>query len=150
MVLVIQSLIMLDLIDPYVLLGIGVVLIGLEAVITSFILIWFGLGFLITALISVLYVFPNGVWQLAVVGIISLLFIMMLRKKILKKFLASSENISDNFFDEKGFGEIKNQKVFYKGTYWEIDSSLDAKDFKEGEKVLVKKTFKNFAVIEKK
>ena len=43
------------------------------------------------------------------------------------KFFKSQTEVSDNFFDEKGIGEIKNSKVFYKGTYWEIDSNLDAK-----------------------
>ncbi len=150
MVIVIQSLIMFEVIDSYVLLGIGVVLIGLEAIITSFVLVWFGFGFLITALITVLYNFPNGTWQLAIVGVVSLFFIVILRKKVLRKFLASQEDISDNFLNEEGFGEIKNQKVFYKGTYWEIDSSLDKKDFQEGEKVLISKTFKNRATISKK
>lgn len=141
---------LLDLINPYILLAIGVVLIGLEAVIASFILIWFGLGFIITALISVYFEFSDGVWQLGVVAILSLVFIILLRKKLLEKFLSSQEDITDNFLEEGGYGEIKNSKVFFKGTYWEIDGSQDESDFKEGEKIIVKKTFKNSATIEKK
>lgn len=141
---------LLEVINPYILLGIGVVLIGLEAIIASFILIWFGLGFIITALLSMFIEFSDGIWQLGVVAVISLVFIVLLRKKFLEKFLASQEDISDNFLEEGGYGEIKNQKVFFKGTYWEIDGSQDESEFKEGEKVIVKKTFKNFATIEKK
>lgn len=141
---------LLDVINPYILLGIGVVLIGLEAVIASFILIWFGLGFVITAFLSMYIDFSDGVWQLGVVAIISLLFIVLLRKKLLEKLLASKENISDNFLEEGGYGEIKNSKVFFKGTYWEIDAALDESKFEEGEKIIVKKTFKNYATIEKK
>lgn len=141
---------LLDVINPYILLGIGVVLIGFEAIITSFILIWFGLGFIITALISVLYDFSDGMWQLGIVAIISLVFIILLRKKALEKFLSSEKNISDNFLEEGGIGEIKNSKVFYKGTYWEIDPESDEFDYEEGQKVVIVKTRKNNAIIQKK
>jgi len=141
---------LLNVIDPYILLGIGVILIGLEAIVTSFILIWFGLGFVIAAFVSIGYDFTDGIWQLGIVAIVSLIFISLLRKKALEKFLSSQQNITDNFLEEGGIGEIKNSKVFFKGTYWEIDSSLEDSDFKENEKVKVLKTYKNFAKIVKK
>jgi len=141
---------MLSVIDPYILLGIGIVLIALEAVITSFILIWFGIGFMLTALISYFYPFSDGIWQIAIASFISLLLLVLLRKKIFESFLKPDEKISDNFFDEEGFGVMKNQKVFYKGTYWEIDGSIDESQFKEDEKVIVTKTYKNFAIINKR
>ena len=141
---------MLNVIDPYVLLGIGVVLIAFEAIITSFILIWFGIGFVLTAFISYAYTFEDGIWQIALASFISLILLFLLRKKTFKKFLKSEEEISDNFLNEKGFGEIKNNKVFYKGTYWEIDASIDESIFNEGEKVMVTKTYKNSAIITKK
>jgi len=141
---------MLSVIDPYILLGIGVVLIAFESIITSFILIWFGIGFVLTALISYLYGFDDGIWQLAIASFISILLLVILRKRTFKKFLSSNEKITDNFLNEKGIGQIKNEKVFYKGTYWEIDGQVDESIFKEGDKVIVTKTFKNFATIEKK
>ena len=141
---------MLSVIDPYILLGIGVVLIALEAIITSFILIWFGIGFMLTALISYFYPFNDGIWQLAIASFISLLLLLILRKKVFESFLKPEKEINDNFLNEKGFGLIKNQKVFYKGTYFEIDGSIDETQFKEGEKVVVSKTYKNFAVISKR
>ena len=104
--------IILSTIDPYILLGIGVALIAFEAIIASFILIWFGIGFIITALISSVYAFSDGIWQIAVASIISLILLLLLRKKVLESFLESKKNISDNFFDEKGVGQIKNSKVF--------------------------------------
>lgn len=141
---------LLDVISPYILLGIGIILIGLESVIVSFILIWFGLGFIITAFISYIYPFSDGVWQLGVVSIISLLFIVILRKKALEKFLDSKEKVSDNFLAEGGIGEIKNSKVFFKGTYWEIDPTSEEFELEEGQKVVVLKTHKNTAIIQKK
>ncbi len=140
---------MLNIFDIYILLGIGVALIAFEAIVTSFILIWFGLAFIITAIISNFYDYTDGIWQLATVSLISLILLFFLRKKVLDKFLNSKVKISDSFFNEKGIGQIKNKKVFYKGTYWEIDSNLDDEEFKEEEKVLVVKTYKNFASIQK-
>lgn len=142
--------IILSVIDPYILLAIGVALIAFEAVIASFVLIWFGFGFILTALISYIYIFSDGLWQIAIASIFSLILLLLFRKKALESFLKSKKDISDNFFDEKGIGEIKNSKVLYKATYWDIDSSIDEKEFVEGEKVVVLKTFKNKATIEKR
>ena len=140
----------LDVIDPFILLAIGIALIALEAVIASFILIWFGVGFVLTAIISSMYMFSDGIWQIAAASIISLFLLFLLRKKVLEKFLNSRKDISDDFLNEKGIGEIRNSKVFYKATYWDIDSNIDEKEFIEGEKVVVLKTHKNTATIEKK
>ena len=140
----------LDVIDPFILLAIGIALIAFEALIASFILIWFGVGFVVIAIISSMYMFSDGIWQIAAASIISLLLLFLLRKKVLEKFLNSRKDISDDFLNEKGIGEIRNSKVFYKATYWDIDSNIDEKEFVEGEKVVVLKTHKNTAIIEKK
>ncbi|MDY3204726.1 MAG: nodulation efficiency protein D [Arcobacter sp.] len=142
--------IMLSAVDPYILLAIGVALVALEALIASFILIWFGISFIIVAIISYFLVFSGAVWQLATVSLISIILILVLRKKVVEIFLKSKVEVSDDYLNEKGIGEIKNSKVFYKGTYWDIDSQLDEKEFIEGEKVEVLKTFKNKATIEKR
>lgn len=141
---------MLSAVDPYNLLAIGVALVALEALIASFILIWFGISFIIVAVISYFVVFSGAVWQLATVSLISIILILVLRKKVVEIFLKSKVEVSDDYLNEKGIGEIKNSKVFYKGTYWDIDSQLDEKEFIEGEKVEVLKTFKNKATIEKR
>ena len=140
----------LDVIVPFILLAIGIALIAFEAVIASFILIWFGVGFVVVAIISSLYILSDGIWQIAAASIISLLLLFLLRKKVLEKFLNSRKDISDDFLNEKGIGEISNSKDSYKATYWDIDSNIDEKEFVEGEKVVVLKTHKNTAIIEKK
>lgn len=144
-----ETQIILDISQPYILLAIGITLIALETFIGSFIIIWFGLGFIITAGISYFYEFSDGIWEITTVSIISLLLILFLRKKFIKIFIKSDINVSDDFFNEKGIGEIKNSKVFYKGTYWEIDSLVEEKQFFEGEKVIVLKILKNNATIKK-
>ena len=144
-----ETQIILDISQPYILLAIGITLIALETFIGSFIIIWFGLGFIITAGISYFYEFSDGIWEIATVSVISLLLILFLRKKFTKIFMKSDINVSDDFFNEKGIGEIKNSKVFYKGTYWNIDPLINQKEFVEGEKIVVLKILKNNATIKK-
>lgn len=141
--------IMLNVIEPYILLAFGVILIAIETFMLSFVVIWFGIGFIVVAGISYFYNFSDGVWQFAFASLISLILLFLFRKKFLDKFSKSQVEVSDNFFDEKGVGEIKNSKVFYKGTFWEIDSDIDEKEFFEGEKVVVTKASNNKAIIEK-
>lgn len=103
---------MLSAVDPYILLAIGVALVALEALIASFILIWFGISFIIVAVISYFVVFSGAVWQLATVSLISIILILVLRKKVVEIFLKSKVEVSDDYLNEKGIGEIKNSKVF--------------------------------------
>lgn len=136
-----QTQIMLSLIDPYILLAIGILFISFEAILGSFIIIWFGIGFGITAFISKFYAFSDGIWQLATVSFISIILLLVFRKKVLETILKSKIEISDDFLNERGIGEIKNSKVFYKGTYWEVDSETKLEEFKRGRKSC---RFKNF------
>lgn len=140
---------MLSAMDFYTLMAIGVVLVALEVFLYSFIIIWFGLGFIFVGFISIFFNFPNLYIQLGVISIFSLIFLILFRKLFLKKFSKPQKEISNNFFNEKGFGEFKEGKIFYKGTFWELDPSFDKEDFKTGEKVKVLKIDKNIAFIEK-
>lgn len=88
---------MLSAVDPYILLAIGVALVALEALIASFILIWFGISFIIVAVISYFVVFSGAVWQLATVSLISIILILVLRKKVVEIFLKSKVEVSDDY-----------------------------------------------------
>ena len=145
-----ETQIALSLFDPYILLVIGILFFAFEAILGSFIIIWFGIGFGITAFISNYYRFSDGIWQLSIVSLISIILLLVFRKKILEIIFKSKDEISDDFFNERGIREIKNSKVFYKGTYWKIDSKIKIDSFEEGEKVVVLKTFKNSATIQKR
>mgnify|MGYP000199723941 CR=1 FL=1 len=140
---------LIDVIDIYVLLGIGITLIAFEVFITSFVLFWFGLGFLICAPISHYYQFSDGIWQILVSCAIALLLLVLFRKKAIEKFLKPKDAINDDFLNEQGTGEIRNSKVFYKGTYWEIDAQNPEEVFENGDKVQVIETHKNYAKIKK-
>jgi len=140
---------LINTIDIYVLLSIGVTLIAFEVFITSFVLFWFGLGFILCAPISYYYQFSDGIWQILISSAIALLLLVLFRKKAIEKFLQPKENISDDFLNEKGTGEIRNSKVFYKGTYWEIDSENSEEVFENGDKVQIIEIHKNYAKIKK-
>lgn len=139
----------LSTIAPLILIGIGVVIIALEALIYSFILIWFGLGLVLVGLISFYYDFNDGVWQLATASLIAIFLLLTLRTTIMRKFLKAKDTIpKEDFLNTTGIGIIENGKVNFKATYWEINS-VKHEHFKEGEKVQVIRATKGVAYIEK-
>ncbi|MFT5660031.1 MAG: hypothetical protein ACI9TV_000665 [Sulfurimonas sp.] len=138
----------LSLISPAYLSAIGIILITLEMLTFSFVLFWFGIGFLLVAGLSLFNVFPDALWQLGSIGLIAMLMLFFLRSRALEVFLKSKKENNDNFLNEAGVGVIKHGKVDYKATYWEI--SYEGKEtFAEDEKVTVLKTEKGVAFIEK-
>lgn len=140
---------MLSLISPMILIAIGLGLIALEALTFSFILFWFGLSFMIIGIFSYFPLFPDGLWQLSSIAIVAIALLLTLRTKAIKIFMKAKEKENnDNFLNEKGIGIIKDGKVHYKATYWDID--LAHKDtFEEDEKVLVSGTKHGIADISK-
>jgi membrane protein implicated in regulation of membrane protease activity len=129
-----------------VLLAIGIGLIAMEAIFYSFILIWFGLASIIVALITHFIGFDDGLLQIAAIGIISIVLLFSLRSKVLRMFLKSKDQeVNDNFLNDSGDGIIKDGKVYFKATYWDIDSEVTS--FQEGEKVKVLSTKKGKAKV---
>ena len=59
-------------IDPFLLIGLGFLLIASEMLVTAFIMLWFGLGIIIVGIISYFYAYTDGIWQLASASIIAL------------------------------------------------------------------------------
>lgn len=140
---------MLSLISPAILIAIGLGLIALEALSFSFILFWFGLSFMIVGILSYFSLFPDGLWQLSSIAIVAIALLFALRTKAIKIFMKSKEKENnDNFLNEKGIGIIKNAKVYYKATYWDIDLAHED-TFEEDEKVVVTGTKHGIADISK-
>lgn len=136
----------LDPLSVYALLGIGLVLVGLEISLASFYIIWFGIGFCLVALIEYFYPFSSFLHQSAAALLISLILLFLLKRR-LKEFMQKNEKeIKDNFLNEEGEGVIKHGMVSYKGTLWEIDPR--GLQIEEGQRVKVIKTKKNRATIE--
>ncbi|MCJ8327639.1 MAG: nodulation efficiency protein D [Campylobacterales bacterium] len=138
----------ISIISPTILIAIGLFLIAIEAMSFSFISFWFGLASILIGIATNFIDFNDGLWQIASICILALVLLFSLRTKLMEKFLKSKDQeINDTFLNEKGEGVIKNGKVEYKATYWDIDSKDT--DFKEGEKVVVLSALRNKAKIEK-
>ena len=82
---------MMEVISPSYLLAIGILLIGLEAVIFSFVIFFLGLALIIVSVISSFYTFDNAIIQLALASIIALFSAFFLRNYILEKISKPSE-----------------------------------------------------------
>lgn len=124
-------------IAPAILIGAGIALIALESVIVSFVVIWFGIASLIVGCLSYVVLFTDGFWQLSIISIIAILLLFLLRTKAMSYLLkAKDEDYNDNTYNEKGIGVIKEGKVYYKATYWDVDPRLVEK-LEENQKVEV-------------
>ncbi|OHD98009.1 MAG: hypothetical protein A3E21_03215 [Sulfurimonas sp. RIFCSPHIGHO2_12_FULL_36_9] len=140
----------LEPITPMVLIGVGIALIAAESLIFSFFVFWFGIGFILVGILSIFVEFYDGAWQLASVSVIAMILLITLRAKIVDKFLDVEENqiTVQDFLNESGFGVIKENKVYYKATYWNIERDEDV-IYEDGEEVYVIRTHKGFAKIKR-
>ena len=138
---------MLELFSPMVLMAIGIALIALEALLFSFVSFWFGVAFLLVGVSSYYVTYTDGLWQLAAISIVALVLLVTLRSKALKTFMKSKEHEhNDDFFNVSGEGVIKEGRVYFKGTYWKIESD---QVFEDGEKVKVTSTNGSTALVQK-
>jgi len=133
---------------PWVLLGIGIFLIALEIVLTSFIVIWFGLGFIVTAFLAYFVNFTEGLWQLSYVASIAIVMMISFRTKMMIKLLDSKDKINEDFLGGSGIGIIVEDKVKFKSIYWDIEQIEDF-ELVGGEKVFVVSTHNKIAKIKK-
>ena len=137
-------------IDPFLLIGLGFLLIASEMLVTAFIMLWFGFGIIIVGIISYFYAYTDGIWQLASASIIALLLLIVLRNKFVREFLNPVDKLpEENFLNEEGQGVIKDGKVYYKSIFWTPDNLGNINDFEEGEVVDVLEALKGKAKIRK-
>jgi membrane protein implicated in regulation of membrane protease activity len=136
--------------DPFsvsVLLGLGIVLIGVEALMPGFIVIWFGLGFIITSILTLFVPFENGLYQLASVATIGALGVVFLRRFVQESLNKTTPKSMDDFLNVQGVGVITDEGMLkYKGTLWRYRGEGD---FAAGEEVNVVSVDGNVALIEK-
>jgi len=120
----------------------GLILLLLELVVPGFVIIFFGIGAWITALVC-LVADPGINLQIAIFGVTSVLSLIAFRKLIQKKFFYSkegkSEAVEDEFTGKEGvalsdFGKDKKGKVEFKGTRWNAESESE---IKEGQAVII-------------
>ncbi len=136
-----------ELLDPIVLISIGIALVAFEALFFSFFVFWFGVASIIVGVMSYAINFSDGLWQICSIAIIAMVLLVVLRAKALDRFMrAKTREPNDDFLNTSGSGIIKDGKVYFKATYWNISSD---DDFTQGEKVHVVSTKGATAVVQK-
>ena len=112
-------------------IAIGAVLCALEFMLFSFYLLFFGLAFIIVGAINFGF---NFEWPYQILGVaaLAIILLVLLKAPLKSKFMAKKESFNEEFLDEAGVGEIRENMVYFKGTLWKYDGAL-----KNGEKVQV-------------
>lgn len=112
-------------------IAIGALLCVAELMLFSFYLLFFGLAFIIIGAVNFGVAFE---WPYQILGVSALAIVLLalLKAPLKSKFMARKESFNEEFLDEAGVGEIRENMVYFKGTLWKYDGSL-----KNGEKVQV-------------
>ena len=118
-------------ISPFIMIAIGALLCVAELMLFSFYLLFFGLAFIIIGAVNFGVAFE---WPYQILGVSALAIVLLalLKAPLKSKFMARKESFNEEFLDEAGVGEIRENMVYFKGTLWKYDGSL-----KNGEKVQV-------------
>lgn len=118
-------------ISPFIMIAIGALLCVAELMLFSFYLLFFGVAFIIIGVVNFGFSFE---WSFQILAVLVLAFILLalLKAPLKSKFMAKKESFNEEFLDEAGVGEIRENMVYFKGTLWKYDGGL-----KNGEKVQV-------------
>lgn len=123
-------------------LAIGALLCVAELMLFSFYLLFFGLAFIIVGAVNfgVAFEWP---YQILSVSALAIVLLALLKAPLKSKFMARKESFNEEFLDEAGVGEIRENMVYFKGTLWKYDGNLA-----EGSKVQVRGIKGNKAILQ--
>lgn len=112
-------------------IAIGALLCALEFTLFSFYLLFFGLAFIVVGAVNfgVAFEWP---YQILVVSVLAIILLVLLKAPLKSKFMSRKESFNEEFLDEAGVGEIRENMVYFKGTLWKYDGNLA-----NGEKVTI-------------
>ena len=112
-------------------IAIGALLCVAELMLFSFYLLFFGVAFIIVGAVNFGF---NFEWPYQILGVagLAIILLVLLKAPLKSKFMTKKESFNEEFLDEPGVGEIRENVVYFKGTLWKYDGSL-----KNGEKVQV-------------
>ena len=118
-------------ISPFIMIAIGALLCVAELMLFSFYLLFFGVAFIIVGAINFGF---NFEWPYQILGVaaLAIILLVLLKAPLKSKFMAKKESFNEEFLDEAGVGEIRENMVYFKGTLWKYDGGL-----KNGEKVQI-------------
>jgi len=132
----------MEVIDWSYLLAIGIVMIGLEALIFSFFLVWLGVGFVLVAGLSYFGLFESGTAQIATAVSIGLVLVFVLRRWSMN-MVNKTEDESEEKIHKGGTGTVDKGMIKLDGTFWQTDDDLSG--YKDGDKVEVADIINNKA-----
>ena len=124
----------MEVIDWAYLLALGIILIGLEALVFSFVILWIGIGFIVVSLLTYMGLFDSGYVQIAIAVSIGLVLVLALRKWSMN-LINKSEDDTEEKIHKSGVGVIEGGMIKMDGTYWQSDDDLSV--YKDGDKVKV-------------
>ena len=129
-------------ISPFIMIAIGALLCVAELMLFSFYLLFFGVAFIIVGAVNFGFGFE---WSFQILAVLVLAFILLvlLKAPLKSKFMAKKESFNEEFLDEAGVGEIRENMVYFKGTLWKYDGNLA-----EGSKVQVRGIKGNKAILQ--
>ena len=118
-------------ISPFIMIAIGALLCAAELMLFSFYLLFFGVAFIIVGAVNFGFSFE---WPYQILGVagLAIILLVLLKAPLKSKFMSRKESYNEEFLDEPGVGEIRENMVYFKGTLWKYDGAL-----KNGEKVHV-------------
>ncbi len=116
------------------LLALGIILIGIEALLFSFVLLWIGIGFIAVAILSYFTLFASGYVQIAVAVSIGLILVLALRKWSMSLINKSADDTEEKIH-KSGVGIVEGGMIKMNGTYWQSDDDLSG--YEEGTRVKV-------------
>ncbi|AZR82078.1 NfeD family protein [Thiomicrospira sp. S5] len=140
-------------ISNWILLAAGLVLIVMEMLTLTFILVFIGIGLVLTAAIGQFFwTFDNATEQLLLMAVISFVLAFVFKPHLTKRFgpNTSSSTLETLMTGDKGKLTLHNGvfRVMYKGTTYEVANAEDG-DFQDGEKVIVTQIENNQAQVAK-
>lgn len=141
---------LLPVIPMWVMIAIGIALMAIEMLTMTFVLVLFGLAFIITGLSSLFLNFSSGETQLIATFFAGLILTLLLRKPLQNK-IYTGKQLELETLKTGEEGEIiattdNDFRVAYKGTTWAIANPEDY-ELKAGKKVQVIQLKDNKAVI---
>jgi len=140
----------ISVIPEWVMLTIGVALLGFELLIGTFVILFFGMAFVVIGVVGFFVAWPSGELQVLVTMLLGGLLVFLLRPIMIKGL--QKDDLPLETMQTGDVGQIVNHggelRLMYKGTTWAFKIENQA-TVSAGEEVLVEKLHNNVALIQK-
>lgn len=140
----------LEVIPAWIMLTIGVALLGFELLIGTFVILFFGIAFVAIGALGFFVEWPSGELQVLVTMVLSGVLIFALRPLLVKGL--QKEDLPLETMQTGDTGTIVNHggepRLMYKGTTWAF-KAVGEGNISVGEEVLVEKLHNNVASVKK-